>query len=246
MAGISAYRWLRNDRAAEVMASLKTGIYLAALLIPLQIVAGDFHGLNTLEHQPAKLAAMEGIWQTQTGVPAVLFALPDEKAKENRYEISIPKLASFYLTHSLDGEVKGLNEFEGKHPPVAPVFWAFRIMVGMGLLMLAVSWTSVLQLAPWKKDPSRTLKTWLVSGVLTAADAVSQVVAPKIALTFSLYLALYAALLVAYVSVIFYLARHRTHADKPFDAGMEDTLNPVNYPDTQAARRVRPAGASHA
>ena len=276
VAGISAYRWLRQDRAAEVMAGLKTGIYLAAFLIPLQIIAGDFHGLNTMEHQPAKLAAMEGIWQTQKGVPAVLFALPDEKAKENRYEIGIPKLASLYLTHSLDGEVKGLNEFEGKHPPVAPVFWAFRIMVGMGLLMLAVSWTSVLQLAPWKKDPARTLKTWqaralvamtfagwvaliagwytteigrqpwLVSGVLTAADAASQVVAPKIALTLSLYLALYAALIVAYVSVVFYLARHRTHADKPFEAGMEDTLNPVNYPDPQAARKVNPAGASHA
>ena len=276
VAGISAYRWLRQDRAAEVMAGLKTGIYLAAFLIPLQIIAGDFHGLNTMEHQPAKLAAMEGIWQTQKGVPAVLFALPDEKAKENRYEIGIPKLASLYLTHSLDGEVKGLNEFEGKHPPVAPVFWAFRIMVGMGLLMLAVSWTSVLQLAPWKKDPARTLKTWqakalvamtfagwvaliagwytteigrqpwLVSGVLTAADAASQVVAPKIALTLSLYLTLYAALIVAYVSVVFYLARHRTHADKPFEAGMEDTLNPVNYPDPQAARKVNPAGASHA
>ena len=276
VAGISAYRWLRQDRAAEVMAGLKTGIYLAAFLIPLQIIAGDFHGLNTMEHQPAKLAAMEGIWQTQKGVPAVLFALPDEKAKENRYEIGIPKLASLYLTHSLDGEVKGLNEFEGKHPPVAPVFWAFRIMVGMGLLMLAVSWTSVLQLAPWKKDPARTLKTWqakalvamtfagwvaliagwytteigrqpwLVSGVLTAADAASQVVAPKIALTLSLYLALYAALIVAYVSVVFYLARHRSHADKPFEAGMEDTLNPVNYPEPQAARKVNPAGASHA
>ena len=276
VAGISAYRWLRRDRAAEVMAGLKTGIYLAAFLIPLQIVAGDFHGLNTMEHQPAKLAAMEGIWQTQKGVPAVLFALPDQKTKENRYEIAIPKLASLYLTHSLDGEVKGLNEFEGKHPPVAPVFWAFRIMVGMGLLMLAVSWTSVLQLAPWKKDPSRTLKTWqaralvamtfagwvalvagwytteigrqpwLVSGVLTAADAASKVAAPKIALTLALYLTLYAALIVAYVSVVFYLARHRTHADKPFEAGMEDTLNPVNYPDPKAARKVNPAGASHA
>ena len=318
VAGISAYRWLRQDRAADVIASLKTGIYLAAFLIPLQIVAGDFHGLNTLEHQPAKLAAMEGIWETQKGVPAVLFALPDEKTRTNRYEIAIPKLASLYLTHSLDGEVKGLNEFEGRHPPVAPVFWAFRIMVGMGLLMLAVSWSSVLQLAPWKKQaptlvasrtalppegalrlrpgeagsaaptgmeglasgrtlpPARELKTWqaralvamtfagwvaliagwytteigrqpwLVSGVLTAADAASKVVAPKIALTLFLYLAMYAALIVAYVSVVFYLARHRTHADKPFEAGMEDTLNPVNYPDPRVTRQVKPAGASHA
>ena len=272
VAGVSSYRWLRKERSVEVMASLKTGIYLAAFLIPLQIVAGDFHGLNTLEHQPAKMAAMEGIWQTQKGVPAVLFALPDEKAKKNRYEIAIPKLASLYLTHSLDGEVKGLNEFAGKHPPVAPVFWAFRIMVGMGMLMLAVSWSSALQLAPWKKGPPRSLKTWqaralvamtfagwvaliagwytteigrqpwLVSGVLTAADAASKVVAPKIAFTLVLYLALYAALIVAYVSVVFYLARHKTQADQPFDSGMEGTPNPVTYPDWQTGRQ----GAAHA
>ncbi|MDB5869754.1 MAG: cytochrome bd quinol oxidase subunit 1 apoprotein [Polaromonas sp.] len=272
VAGVSSYRWLRDERGAEVTASLKTGIYLAAFLIPLQIIAGDFHGLNTLEHQPAKLAAMEGIWETQKGVPAVLFALPDEKARVNRYEIAIPKLASLYLTHRLDGEVKGLNEFEGKHPPVAKVFWAFRIMVGMGLLMLAVSWSSVLQLAPWKKDPARTLRRWqamalvgmtfagwvaliagwytteigrqpwLVSGVLTTAEAASQVVAPKIAFTLALYLALYAALIVAYVSVVFYLARHKTQADMPFGSGMEGTPNPVTYPEQQIGQ----PGASHA
>jgi cytochrome bd ubiquinol oxidase subunit I len=274
VAGVSAYRWLRNDRGAEVMAGLKTGIYMAAMLIPLQIIAGDLHGLNTLEHQPAKLAAMEGIWKTEKGVPAVLFALPDEKARENRYEIAVPKLASLYLTHSLDGEVKGLDQFEGKHPPVAPVFWAFRIMVGVGMLMLLVSWASVLQLAPWKKDPSRTLtvwharllvamtfagwialiagwyvteigrQPWLVTGVLTAADAASKVPAPRIALTLSLYLALYAVLLTSYVSVVFYLARHKKHADKPFgdddrSAGeTEKELNVVNYPEKE--------GASHA
>ncbi|MES2243327.1 MAG: cytochrome ubiquinol oxidase subunit I [Pseudomonadota bacterium] len=265
VAGISAYRWLRNDRGAEVMASLKTGVYTAALLIPLQIIAGDLHGLNTLEHQPAKLAAMEGIWKTEKGAPAVLFALPDEKAKENRYEIAIPKLASLYLTHSLDGEIKGLDQFEGKHPPVAPVFWAFRIMVGMGLLMLAVSWAATWQLAPWKKGTERNLRPWhakllvamtfagwvaliagwyvteigrqpwLVTGVLTAAEAASSVPAPRIALTLSLYLTLYAALIVAYISVVFYLARHRKHADKPFGTGLEDTPNPVTYPQQEGA-----------
>ncbi|UUZ62374.1 cytochrome ubiquinol oxidase subunit I [Polaromonas sp. P1-6] len=244
VAGISAYRWLRNERGAEVMAGLKTGVYLAAVLIPLQIIAGDMHGLNTLEHQPAKLAAMEGIWETQKGAPAVLFALPDGQARENRYEIAIPKLASLYLTHDLDGEIKGLNDFDGKHPPVAPVFWAFRLMVGVGLLMLAVSWACAFQLAPWKKDPARTLtpwharllvamtfagwvaliagwyvteigrQPWLVTGVLTAAEAASKVPAPRIAFTLALYLSLYAALIAAYVSVLFYLARQKTLAGK--------------------------------
>jgi cytochrome d ubiquinol oxidase subunit I len=273
VAGISAYRWLRDDRTPEVIASLKTGIYMAAMLIPLQIIAGDLHGLNTMEHQPAKLAAMEGIWKTEKGVPAVLFGLPDEKAKENRYEIAIPKLASLYLTHSLDGEVKGLDQFEGKHPPVAPVFWAFRIMVGVGVLMLLVSWASTWQLAPWKKGTERNLRPWharllvamtfagwvalvagwyvteigrqpwLVTGVLTTAEAASSVPAPRIALTLALYLVMYAVLLVSYISVVFYLARHKKHADKPFgdDSTAGDTekeLNVVNYPEKE--------GASHA
>ena len=265
IAGISSYRWLRSERGAEVVAGIKTGVYLAAFLIPLQIVAGDLHGLNTMKYQPAKLAAMEGIWETQKGVPAVLFALPDEKTRSNKYEIAIPKLASLYLTHDPDGEVKGLNDFKGKHPPVAPVFWAFRIMVGMGMLMLLVSWASVFQLKPWQKNKKRELtvwharilvgmtfagwvalvagwyvteigrQPWLVTGVMTTLEAASKVPAPKIALSLALYLTMYAALIVAYISVVFYLARHKKHADQPFgdDANgqLEDQLNVVNYPE---------------
>ena len=267
VAGISAYRWLRQDRSADVLAALKTGVYLAAVLIPLQIIAGDLHGLNTLKHQPAKLAAMEGIWETQRGAAAVLFAIPNAKERRNDYEVSIPKLASFYLTHDADGLVRGVNSFEGKHPPVAPVFWAFRIMVGVGLLMLAVSWATTFQLAPWKKGADRSIRPWqarvlvamtfagwvaliagwytteigrqpwLVAGVLTAADAASNVTAPRIALTLSVYLTLYAALIVAYISVVFYLARHRKHADKPFGDGddLEDQPNAINYPEKETA-----------
>ena len=273
IAGISSYRWLRSERGAEVVAGIKTGVYLAAFLIPLQIIAGDLHGLNTMKYQPAKLAAMEGIWDTQKGVPAVLFALPDEKTRSNKYEIAIPKLASLYLTHELDGEVKGLNDFKGKHPPVAPVFWAFRIMVGVGMLMLLVSWASVFQLKPWQKNEKRELtvwharilvgmtfagwvalvagwyvteigrQPWLVTGVMTTLEAASKVPAPKIALSLALYLTMYAALIVAYISVVFYLARHKKHADKPFgdDAPLEDQLNVVDY--TEKAGQV--PGVSH-
>jgi cytochrome d ubiquinol oxidase subunit I len=265
VAGISAYRWLRQDHGADVMASLNTGVYLATLLIPLQILAGDAHGLNTLEHQPAKLAAMEGIWKTEKGVPAVLFALPDEKAKTNRYEIAIPKLASLYLTHSWDGEVKGLDQFEGRHPPVAPVFWAFRIMVGVGLLMWVVSWATTFQLAPWRKGQTRSLsiwharvlvamtfagwvalvagwyvteigrQPWLVTGVLTAADAASKVPAPRIAFTLVLYLTLYVSLLVAYISVVFYLARSKKTGGQAAGDTLESQLNVLNYSDKQGA-----------
>ena len=267
IAGISSYRWLRSDRGAEVVTGIKTGVYLAAFLIPLQIIAGDLHGLNTMKYQPAKLAAMEGIWETQKGVPAVLFGLPDEKTRSNKYEIAIPKLASFYLTHDWDGEVKGLNDFIGKHPPVAPVFWAFRIMVGVGMLMLLVSWASVFQLKPWRKHQKRELtdwharilvgmtfagwvalvagwyvteigrQPWLVTGVMTTLEAASKVPAPKIALSLAMYLVMYAALIVAYITVVFYLARHKKHADKPFgdeaNGKLEDQLNVVNYPEKE-------------
>ncbi len=232
IAGISAYRILRGDRAAEVQMTLRTGIYLAALLIPLQIVAGDMHGLNTLEYQPAKVAAMEGIWETARGVPVLLFALPDGVARRNDYELGITGGASLVLTHDRNGEVRGLNEFRDAHPPVFALFWAFRVMVGTGLLMLAVSWLASWhlkrtgELAPWlcRVLVAMTFAGWvatvagwyvteigrqpyLVYGVLRTADAASSVPAGMIATTLAMYLILYLGLLVAYVLVLFHLAR---------------------------------------
>ncbi len=232
VAGLSAYRWLRGDRVPAVTAAMKTGVYVAAALIPLQIIAGDFHGLNTLKHQPAKIAAMEGVWETERGAPVLLFGMPNEKTRSNDYAIGIPKVASFILTHELDGEIKGLNEFKGKHPPVAPLFWGFRIMVGVGLLMLAVSWFSAWRLKK-KSEPGiwlaralvamsfsgwvATVAGWyvteigrqpyLVYGVLKTADAASAVPSGMIATTFAMYLLLYVALTIAYISVVFYMAR---------------------------------------
>ena len=146
--GLSALRWLMGDRKDDVKAMLKLGVIMGACLIPIQILAGDMHGLNTLEHQPQKVAAMEGNWETQTNVPLLLFALPDEEARENRFEIGIPNLASLILTHHADGEVPGLNDFVAEdgtilHPPVAPVFWSFRVMVATGMAMLALSWAAL-------------------------------------------------------------------------------------------------------
>lgn len=232
VAGLSAYRWLRNDRTPGVMAALKTGILTAAALIPLQIFVGDLHGLNTLEHQPQKVAAMEGLWETQRGAPLVLFALPNEETRQNDFSIEIPKLASLILTHDWDGEVKGLNEFKGNHPPVPQVFWAFRIMVGTGLLMLAVSWVSAYLL--WRhKDIIKPMayilipmafsgwvatvagwyvteigrQPWLVNGVLKTADAISDVPAPVIGISLSMYLTIYAILMVSFITTLFYMAR---------------------------------------
>lgn len=105
----------------------------------MQITLGDLHGLNTLKHQPAKVAAMEGLWETGRGVSASLIAIPDEEAERNHFELAIPNLASLYLTHDWNGEVKGLKEWpREERPPVAVVYVAFRIMVGIGFLMLAI------------------------------------------------------------------------------------------------------------
>ena len=111
IAGISALRLLWGDRAESVKSTFRFGIVTGAVLIPLQILAGDLHGLNTLEHQPAKVAAMEGNWETGPNIPLVLFAIPDEEARENRFEIGIPNGASLILKHKADGVVPGLNDF---------------------------------------------------------------------------------------------------------------------------------------
>jgi cytochrome d ubiquinol oxidase subunit I len=127
----------RSVEEARVMLSMTLG--LLTFLVPLQIFLGDQHGLNTAEHQPAKLAAIEARWETERSFPLALFAIPDPANETNRYAIEVPYLGSLILTHSLDGEIKGLKEFKpADRPPVAIPFFAFRIMVGIGFLMLAV------------------------------------------------------------------------------------------------------------
>jgi cytochrome d ubiquinol oxidase subunit I len=232
VAGVSAWRWLRGDASPAVMTGLKAGVSIAAVLIPLQIFAGDAHGLNTKEHQPAKVAAMEGLWETGRGVPLLLFAIPDEATRSNRFEIAIPYGASLILTHELDGEVRGLNDFAGEHPPVAPVFFAFRIMVGVGMLMLAVSWWGAWRL--WRgRGMSRPLgwalaamtfsgwvatlagwyvteigrQPWLVTGILRTGEAAGPIPAATIGLSLTMYLLVYAVLLAAYIGTLLHLAR---------------------------------------
>ncbi|HEY8706698.1 MAG TPA: cytochrome ubiquinol oxidase subunit I, partial [Burkholderiaceae bacterium] len=134
--GLSAWRVLRGVGQRSAPRVMRVGLTLAALVIPVQIFVGDAHGLNTLAHQPAKIAAMEGLWNTERGAPLLLFAIPNAAQHTNHDEIGIPKLASLILTHDPDGEVRGMNDFPGAHPPPLPLFFAFRIMVGMGVLML--------------------------------------------------------------------------------------------------------------
>nr|WP_298683335.1 cytochrome ubiquinol oxidase subunit I [uncultured Dongia sp.] len=240
IAGVSSLRWFWGERSKDLSAALKTGVYLAAILIPLQIVAGDLHGLNTLEHQPQKVAAMEANWQTSSHVPLLLFAWPDLETRSNHFEIAIPDGASWILRHAPDGVVPGLNDYAGDHPPVAPLFFAFRVMVGLGFLMLAVSWAGAFLLWRGAEMPRllqrvfigmtfsgwvATLAGWyvteigrqpyLVTGILKTADAASTVPAPMIGLSLVLYLTVYAVLIVAYMAVITRMAHKAAKGQKP-------------------------------
>ncbi|MGI4815813.1 MAG: cytochrome ubiquinol oxidase subunit I [Janthinobacterium lividum] len=134
-----AYYLRRNRAPEEARVMVRMSLFFLTIMVPLQMVLGDLHGLNTREHQPAKLAAMEGLWNTGRGVSATLFALPDAQAETNRFEIAIPHVGSLYLTHHWNGEVQGLKDFpRNDRPPVAIVFFAFRIMVGVALLMAVI------------------------------------------------------------------------------------------------------------
>jgi cytochrome bd ubiquinol oxidase subunit I len=249
LAGISAWQLLKGAANASTPKVLRVGLTLGAILIPLQIIAGDMHGLNTLEHQPQKVAAMEGVWDTEKGAPLLLFALPDESQRKNHFEVAIPKLASLILTHDVNGEIRGLNDFQGQHPPVAPVFWGFRVMVGTGMLMLATSWLGLWRLrrAAWHAHQVPRIWLWALSamtfsgwvatvagwyvteigrqpyvvyGLLKTADVASNVASPWIALTLTMYVTLYLALIVAYVGVLKYMAEKPMPSteDLPADA----------------------------
>lgn len=139
VAGVSALFVLRGHAIESAQRALKMTLVLLAFIAPLQLFIGDMHGLNTLEHQPTKVAAMEGVWHTEKGAPLLLFALPDQAHETNHAEIGIPKVASIILKHDPEGEIKGLTEVApDKRPPVFMVFWSFRVMVGVGMLMILV------------------------------------------------------------------------------------------------------------
>jgi len=154
--GAGAYTVRRGQWPAGGRIMLRLALWFLAIFVPLQIFLGDLHGLNTLEHQPAKLAAIEGLWDGGRGVPASIIGWPDQTAERNFAEIAIPLAGSLYLTHSWDGEVKGLKDFPpDQRAPVAIVYFAFRIMVGIGLLMLAVVATGFLLMARGRIDQTR-------------------------------------------------------------------------------------------
>jgi cytochrome bd ubiquinol oxidase subunit I len=239
VAAVSALMILRGRREGAVRYGLSYGLVLAALLAPLQVLIGDLHGLNVKEHQPIKVAAMEALWETTRGAPLVLFAWPDKEAETNRYAIEIPTVTSLILTHDSNGEVVGLRAVPRSDRPNVPiVFFAFRLMVGLGVVMLSVAWLGswllwrgrlleqrgflrllalsgpsglVAVLAGWVVAESGR-QPWVVHGLMRTADAVSPVAAGLVAFSLALFIVIYLALLAAF---LLYAAKLVAHGPQP-------------------------------
>ncbi|MBA0228194.1 cytochrome ubiquinol oxidase subunit I [Stenotrophomonas maltophilia] len=244
--GVGAWYLRRKEHVEAGQKMLKAAVIFAALTVPVQIFVGDMHGLNTLKHQPMKIAAVEAHWhqgKPGEGVPLVVFAVPNEQQGRNDLEIAIPRMGSLILTHSLDGTFAPLTSVPAsERPPVLPVFYAFRIMVGLGSLMLLVAWLSALALVRRKLFGSPLLlrvwnwmlpsgfialvagwfvtemgrQPWVVYGVLRTADAVGPQTAWMTALSLAVYIAGYAFV---FGWGIWYLVKILRHGPRVHDAG---------------------------
>ncbi len=240
---VGAWHLLRDsgNRTAQLMFSM--AMWMALIVAPLQVIVGDLHGLNTLHHQPAKVAAMEGHYETRRGAPLILFGMPDDVAETTRYSLEIPKLGSMILTHDWDGEVKGLKAWPAEErPPALIVFWSFRVMVSLGLAMVALgvwsAWSRYrgdlyrnrrLQRAAVAMGPSgfiAVLAGWITTevgrqpytiyGLLTTAQSVSPLDAPAVGVSLIAFVLVYFSVFGAGVFYMF-----RLIARNP-DAGLAD------------------------
>ncbi|WP_339845745.1 cytochrome ubiquinol oxidase subunit I [uncultured Halopseudomonas sp.] len=232
VAGVSAWYLLRGREVEVNRKGLSMCLWLILIVAPTQAVVGDFHGINTLEYQPTKVAAMEGNWETTKGMPLLLAAWPDRDTQSNLFEIGIPKLGSMILTHDWDGEVAGLKEVPvEEQPPVALVFWSFRVMVGLGLLMIATALTGLVLRrkqrywqTPWFLQTLRLMSVtpfiavlagwivtetgrapWLVYGLMTHAEGVTpSLTGPMALFTLIGYVVVYAMI---FSAGLYYLMR---------------------------------------
>jgi cytochrome d ubiquinol oxidase subunit I len=260
-----AWHLLRDSRSEAARIMFSMALWMALLVTPLQILAGDQHGLNTLKHQPAKVAAMEGHFETRRGAPIYLFGWPDMEAEEVRYPIAVDGLGSLILTHDWNGEVRGLKEWPKQDWPNVPlVFWSFRVMVGIGFAMLGIGlwslwvrlrgrlhdarllhWASVLMgpsgfvavLAGWIVTEAGR-QPWTVYGLLRTADSVSPVGAPAVAASLAAFVVVYLAVFGA--GLVYML---RLMAAGP-DADGEDALqgSPIRAAGTTPIAQIRDRG----
>ena len=243
---VGAWHLLKDKANPHARKMFSMAMWMAALVAPIQIFAGDMHGLNTLEHQPAKVMAMEGHYQSHPdGAPLILFGIPDSEAKTVRYAIEIPKASSLILKHDLDAPLAGLDTIpEDEHPPVGMVFWSFRIMVGIGFAMLGIGLWSLLarkrgKLYDWPllhraalvMGPSGFVaviagwittevgrQPWVVYGLLRTADAASPLDAPAVAASLLAFVVVYFAV---FGVGTWYILKLMSKAPQPGEKGVK-------------------------
>jgi len=244
--GVAAWHFLRGHKTEASRVMFSMAMWMIVCVAPVQIAAGDAHGLNTLEHQPAKVLAMEGDYDSHPeGAPLILFGIPNPAEKRIDYAIEIPHLGSLILKHGLYEPLPGLDTFPvEKQPPVAIVFWSFRVMVGLGLAMLGLGlwslwrrWRGGLYDAPWLHRAAlamgpagflAVLAGWIttevgrqpytVYGVLETAQSVSPVGAAAVATSLVVFIVVYFAL---FGSGTFYILRLMMHPPHPHEAGLQ-------------------------
>ena len=262
---VGALHLLRSHHKDHARLMFSMAMWMAAIVAPLQIIAGDFHGVNTLEHQPAKIAAMEGHFETHEGAPLILFGWPNEKAERTDYAIEIPKLGSLILTHSLDGKVKGLKEWPvDQRPPVALVFWTFRIMVGIGFAILGLGlwslylrWKGTLHENRWMQRAAlamgpagfiAVLAGWIttesgrqpytVYGLLRTSDSISPVGAAAVGSSLLAFIVVYFAV---FGAGLFYILRLMNKGAGPAESGISPD-QPVRASGIMPAPAMETAG----
>jgi cytochrome d ubiquinol oxidase subunit I len=233
VAGVSAYQWLRQS-AGYARVGLRTSVAALAVLAPLQIGVGDLSGQEVRQNQPSKLAAIEALWRSRGDVPFVLFAWPDQKAQANRYAVEVPQAGSLVLTHTLHGEVEGFDHLpRDQQPPVVPVFFGFRLMVGLALWFLLLGFGGVWLMWRGRLERSRRYlgllalssplgfvatvagwivaesgrQPWVVYGLLRTADATSPVPAATVGASLAVFVLVYGLLFGSYVYFVMRLVR---------------------------------------
>jgi cytochrome bd ubiquinol oxidase subunit I len=265
--GVAAAYLLRGRFVPEATRMMRLSVLFVAIVVPLQIFAGDQQGLVVAEHQPAKLAAMEGHWRDEGAVPLLLFAWPDGENERNDYELGIPNLGSVILTHSWEGRVRGLAEFpRADRPPVLPVFWCFRIMVAIGVAMLALAIAGVVllrrgrfvhsrwYLLAWKAMlPSGFVavlagwftaeigrQPWVVYGLMRTADAHSGIGAGSVLASLVAFAIVYAVVFGAGLWFIVQIVKKGPAAvELPETEGGEKTAKrPLSVPEPVEAPRA--------
>jgi len=239
---VGAFHLLRDPHQAGARVMFSMAMWMATIVAPIQIVAGDQHGLNTLEHQPVKIMAMEGHFEShKDGAPLYLFGWPDQAEGKLKYAIGIPKLGSLVLKHSLDAPMAGLDTVPRENwPPVVFPFWSFRIMVGMGLLMAGLGLLSLLMRIRGKLYDSRLLHVFAIAmapsgfiavlagwvttetgrqpftvyGLLRTADAASPLAAPAVASSLIAFIIVYFTVFTAGTIYILRLMAAAPHRDE--------------------------------